>query len=131
MPSAPSTCSSIASRAKSDRWSRRLGGLDGLVFTAGIGENDAATRAEVVAGLAWAGLTLDEAANGTGGPRISSGSGPIGVGHSDQRGTGDRTADAQRAGRHAGPARILNREIDVMETLKTKPEGGNGEQELG
>ena len=53
-----------------------LGGLDGLVFTAGIGENDVATRAEVIAGLAWAGLTLDEAANRTGGPRISSGSGP-------------------------------------------------------
>jgi acetate kinase len=52
-----------------------LGGIDGLVFTAGIGENDAATRAEVVDGLAWAGLTLDESANGTAGPRISSGSG--------------------------------------------------------
>ena len=52
-----------------------LGGIDGLVFTAGIGENDAATRAEVVDGLAWAGLTLDESANGTVGPRISSGSG--------------------------------------------------------
>jgi acetate kinase len=53
-----------------------LGGIDGLVFTAGIGENDVATRAEVIAGLAWAGLALDEAANRTGGPRISSGSGP-------------------------------------------------------
>jgi acetate kinase len=53
-----------------------LGGLDGLVFTAGIGENDVATRAEVIAGLAWAGLTLDEAANSAGGPRISTGSGP-------------------------------------------------------
>jgi acetate kinase len=53
-----------------------LGGLDGLVFTAGIGENDVATRAEVIAGLGWAGFTLDEAANGTGGPRISTGSGP-------------------------------------------------------
>jgi acetate kinase len=53
-----------------------LGGIDGLVFTAGIGENDVATRAEVIAGLAWAGLTLDEAANRTGGPGISSGSGP-------------------------------------------------------
>jgi acetate kinase len=29
----------------------------------------------VVDGLAWAGLTLDESANGTVGPRISSGSG--------------------------------------------------------
>lgn len=53
-----------------------LGGVDGLVFTAGIGENDVATRAEVIAGLAWAGLALDEAANRTGEPRISSGSGP-------------------------------------------------------
>jgi acetate kinase len=53
-----------------------LGGIDGLVFTAGIGENDVATRAEVIAGLGWAGLTLDEAANATGGPRISTGAGP-------------------------------------------------------
>jgi acetate kinase len=53
-----------------------LGGIDGLIFTAGIGENDAATRAEVASGLAWAGLTLDERANSTGGPRISAGSGP-------------------------------------------------------
>ncbi|QRM30313.1 acetate/propionate family kinase [Microvirga sp. VF16] len=53
-----------------------LGGIDGLVFTAGIGENDMATRAEVIAGLTWAGLSLDEAANSTGGPRISAGSGP-------------------------------------------------------
>jgi acetate kinase len=53
-----------------------LGGIDSLIFTAGIGENDAATRAEVASGLAWAGLTLDERANSTGGPRISTGSGP-------------------------------------------------------
>lgn len=52
-----------------------LGGLDGLVFTAGIGENDVATRAEVIASLAWAGLTLDETANRRGGPRISTGAG--------------------------------------------------------
>jgi acetate kinase len=53
-----------------------LGGLDGLVFTAGIGENDVATRAEVIAGLSWAGFTLDDAANRTGGPRISLAGGP-------------------------------------------------------
>jgi acetate kinase len=53
-----------------------LGGLDGIVFTGGIGENDVATRAEVIASLAWAGLALDEVANRTGGPCISSGSGP-------------------------------------------------------
>ena len=53
-----------------------LGGIDGLVFTAGIGENDVATRAEVMARLNWTGISLDEAANRTGGPRISTGSGP-------------------------------------------------------
>jgi acetate kinase len=40
-----------------------LGGLDGLVFTGGIGQHDAATRKEVVAGCAWLGAALDERAN--------------------------------------------------------------------
>jgi acetate kinase len=40
-----------------------LGGIDALVFTGGIGENDAATRAEVAEGCAWLGLELDEEAN--------------------------------------------------------------------
>lgn len=53
-----------------------LGGVDGFVFTAGIGENDPATRAEVMQGLAWAGFELDEAANAAGGPWITRGSGP-------------------------------------------------------
>lgn len=48
-----------------------LGGLDALIFTAGIGENDAATRAEVAAGCAWLGLTLDGARNAAGETRIS------------------------------------------------------------
>jgi acetate kinase len=53
-----------------------LGGVDGLVFTAGIGENDVATRSEVLAALAWAGFRLDEDANGRGGPQVTSGPGP-------------------------------------------------------
>ncbi|MGH7122084.1 MAG: acetate/propionate family kinase [Acetobacteraceae bacterium] len=48
-----------------------LGGLDALVFTAGIGENDSATRAEVVAGCRWLGLALDDAPNAAGSARIS------------------------------------------------------------
>jgi acetate kinase len=48
-----------------------LGGLDGLVFTAGIGEHDAATRAEVAAGCRWLGVELDAARNGRGEGRIS------------------------------------------------------------
>jgi acetate kinase len=48
-----------------------LGGLDALVFTAGIGEHAAAIRAAVAPHLAWLGLELDPAANDRNGPRIS------------------------------------------------------------
>ena len=40
-----------------------LEGLDGLVFTAGIGEHDHAVRARICRGLSWLGIELDEAAN--------------------------------------------------------------------
>jgi len=40
-----------------------LGGLDGLVFTAGIGENDFLVRAAICARLAWLGVEVDGAAN--------------------------------------------------------------------
>ena len=36
-----------------------LGGIDGLVFSAGIGEHDAATRAEVVEDSRWTGAIID------------------------------------------------------------------------
>jgi len=48
-----------------------LGGLDALVFTAGIGEHAAPVRAAVCEHLAWLGLVLDAAANERHGPRIS------------------------------------------------------------
>jgi acetate kinase len=48
-----------------------LGGLDALVFTAGIGENSAELRQRVCRDAAWLGVDLDEAANARGGPCIS------------------------------------------------------------
>ena len=48
-----------------------LGGLDALVFTAGIGENAPAIRAGVCRAAAWLGIELDPAANASGGPRLS------------------------------------------------------------
>jgi acetate kinase len=48
-----------------------LGGLDALVFTAGIGEHAAEIRARVCRDAHWRGITLDEKANAKGGPRIS------------------------------------------------------------
>jgi len=48
-----------------------LGGIDALIFTAGIGEHDAATRADVAAGCNWLGLILDDARNRMGRGQIS------------------------------------------------------------
>ena len=48
-----------------------LGGLDAIVFTAGIGENQPEVRERICAGAAWLGLELDRAANLRHGPRIS------------------------------------------------------------
>jgi acetate kinase len=48
-----------------------LGGLDGVVFTAGIGENSASLRERVCRDAAWLGIELDAEANARGGPRIS------------------------------------------------------------
>jgi len=45
------------------RLATTLGGLDALVFTAGVGENQPRIRADVAARLAWLGLELDETAN--------------------------------------------------------------------
>jgi acetate kinase len=48
-----------------------LGGLDALVFTAGIGENAPPVRAAVCRHARWLGVELDPAANERHGPRIS------------------------------------------------------------
>jgi len=48
-----------------------LGGIDALVFTAGIGENSPEIRKRISDASAWLGIELDEAANGGKGPRIS------------------------------------------------------------
>ncbi|HEY6546959.1 MAG TPA: acetate/propionate family kinase [Vicinamibacteria bacterium] len=49
-----------------------LGGLDALVFTAGIGENSAEIRRRIGEASAWLGIELDAKANEARGPRISS-----------------------------------------------------------
>jgi acetate kinase len=48
-----------------------LGGLDAIVFTAGIGEHASQIRERVCADAQWLGVTLDQQANARGGPRIS------------------------------------------------------------
>ncbi|WP_298358053.1 acetate/propionate family kinase [uncultured Litoreibacter sp.] len=48
-----------------------IGGLDVLIFTAGIGENSAQTRAGICDRLGWLGITLDASRNGAGDTRIN------------------------------------------------------------
>ncbi len=48
-----------------------LGGVDALIFTAGIGENSPLIRERVCNGLAWLGITIDAAENQKNSPCIS------------------------------------------------------------
>ena len=48
-----------------------MGGVDGLVFTGGIGTNDAALRSEVAEACGWLGLELSPKRNAAGQGRIS------------------------------------------------------------
>jgi acetate kinase len=56
-----------------------LGGLDGFVFTAGIGENSPSLRARIVEKLAWLGAVLDPQANAAGATSISGPDSRIGL----------------------------------------------------
>jgi acetate kinase len=54
-----------------------LGGLDAIVFTAGIGEHAVEVREQVCRDAAWIGIALDPAANARHGPRISTANSPV------------------------------------------------------
>ena len=56
-----------------------LGGLDGLVFTAGIGENSPEIRQRICDACAWLGVELNESANDKRGPEISTARSKISV----------------------------------------------------
>ena len=63
------TCAMLAS----------LGGLDGIVFTAGIGEHAPEIRGRVCEALAWLGIELDHGKNAASAPRISTASSRVAV----------------------------------------------------
>ena len=74
-----------------------LGGIDGLVFTAGIGENSAEIRQRICEASAWLGDRIDPDANARRTPSdLDRGQPRVGVGHSDERGTDDRPAHRRR-----------------------------------
>src|SRR5499425_2728127 len=56
-----------------------LGGLDGIVFTAGVGENAAPVRSAICRACSWLGLDFDEAANREHKERISTRASRVGA----------------------------------------------------
>lgn len=82
-----------------------LGGLDGLVFCGGIGENSSRIRAEIVAGLAFLGLELDPDANDRNAGTISRGATPALVIRTDEEAViadaANRLTDAPPGAGHA------------------------------
>ncbi len=56
-----------------------LGGIDALIFTAGIGENSPAVRAAVCEGMNWLGLSIDATRNAQNAPVVSDGRGKVRV----------------------------------------------------
>jgi acetate kinase len=56
-----------------------LGGLDGIVFTAGVGENAAPVRSAICRACGWLGVELDEKANNAHAQRISTPASRVGA----------------------------------------------------
>jgi acetate kinase len=84
-----------------------LGGLDTLVFAAGIGENSAEVRRHICEGLGFLGLTLDPERNGAGAPLISRSDGRVAVRviHTDEELMIARAVCALLPNRHSTPTR--------------------------
>jgi acetate kinase len=56
-----------------------LGGLDGIVFTAGVGENATPVRSAICTACTWLGVELDENANNGHAHRISTPASRVGA----------------------------------------------------
>ena len=79
-----------------------MGGVDGIVFTAGVGENAAPVRAAIAERCAWLGVELDPARNARGAPLHHHRREPAaGLRHPDRRGADDRPPHAAGAAAHA------------------------------
>jgi acetate kinase len=82
-----------------------LGGLDGLVFTAGIGEHAPEIRSRICARCAWLGIILDEHANGAAAPRITAQASRVRVYVIP---TDEERMIAEHTVKHIGQAALLN-----------------------
>ena len=81
-----------------------LGGIDALVFTAGIGENSAEIRRRICEASAWLGIELDQDANArTGTADLDAGKPDLGLGDPDKRRTGHRPTHRARCSASSAP----------------------------
>ena len=71
------SCSSISKQVAAIM--AALGGIDLLVFTGGIGENDVEARAAICGGLSWLGVSLNPARNRSGENPVSEPASPCAV----------------------------------------------------
>ena len=95
-----------------------MGGIDGIVFTAGIGERSPEIRGRVLAGLGWLGVELDAAANAGHGPLLSTAASRLkAYVDPDRRGADDRPAHPRFAGGHVVVASPAMGERSGMITL--------------
>ena len=92
-----------------------MSGIDGFVFTAGVGENAPAIREAVARRLSWLGLELDPEANAKGsGPHLEPTIAGRLLRHPHRRGTDDRPPHATRPAHAAGiPAQGEARMTDI------------------
>lgn len=89
-----------------------LGGLDALVFTAGIGENSARVRAGICRLAGWLGVEIDESGNREGRPWIHSPDSRVAVGIT-------RTDEERMVALHARD--IASNHLDGSRTVKGVP----------
>ena len=76
-----------------------LGGIDALVFTAGIGENSPEIRQRICEASAWLGIELDEAANCRRSPKdFHAAQQGLSLGNSNERRVDDRAAHRRAFG---------------------------------
>jgi len=80
-PAAAEALALLAARCAGEvgRLAASLQGVDALVFTAGIGEHDAALRAAICARLGWLGVAIDAQANERHARRIEASGGGVAV----------------------------------------------------
>ena len=98
-----------------------LGGIDGLVFTAGIGENSAEIRSRICAASAWLGIDMDP----DGEPRralpdLPIGKPRLGLGDPDKRGADHRASHRRAAG-----------QLDVRSTTMRRGTAHRSRESLG